>query len=153
MAFCIKIPVTGDCSGEVYGMLHVLHAHFEHCCPMLWKLFLNQTGRHGGVDPEELREAVLCKVLDDPVHRLILRFHFPLESTVFGHLLRVNFCSIGVQKGIQSIVQFITGLKRSARAVWKEFPEVQCLNIMKSWSGRVKKMLESGGFQIENLKQ
>jgi hypothetical protein len=44
-------------------------------------------------------------------------------------------------------------LKRVARQVWAGFPLATCVNTMKSWPGRVQKMIESRGFQIENLKK
>lgn len=47
----------------------------------------------------------------------------------------------------------VRGLERSARQVWKDFPLLTCKNVMKSWSGRVKMMLENQGFQIENLRK
>jgi methylphosphotriester-DNA--protein-cysteine methyltransferase len=47
----------------------------------------------------------------------------------------------------------LDGLKRVARQVWAGFPLATCVNTMKSWPGRVKKMIESQGFQIENLKK
>ena len=46
----------------------------------------------------------------------------------------------------------IAGLQKIAREVWKEFPETICYNTMKAWPGRVQKMLQNNGFQIENMK-
>ena len=47
----------------------------------------------------------------------------------------------------------IAGLQKIAREVWKEFPETTCYNTMKAWPGRVQKMLQNNGFQIENMKK
>jgi hypothetical protein len=38
----------------------------------------------------------------------------------------------------------LDGLKQVARQVWADLPLATCVNTMKSWPGRVKKMIESG---------
>jgi hypothetical protein len=43
----------------------------------------------------------------------------------------------------------LDGLKPAARRVWADLDFSFCYNTMASWKGRVEKMIERKGFQIE----
>jgi hypothetical protein len=43
-------------------------------------------------------------------------------------------------------------LMRAMKEEWKNISKALCLRTLQSWKGRVQKMLDNHGYQIENLK-